>query len=56
MEPIYPEGTPEYEAYRAELRTELTKWARGDHPYEYPTDKELSANLPKRRRGRRRGL
>lgn len=34
--PKFPEGTPEYEAYRAELKTELSKFARGEEPYPYP--------------------
>jgi hypothetical protein len=43
--PRFPEGTPEYEAYRAELRTELGKFARGEDPYPYefgpkPSDAE----------------
>lgn len=25
-QPLYPAGTPEYEAYRAELQTELDAW------------------------------
>lgn len=33
--PRYPEGTPEYRAYAAELRGELAKWAAGEAPYEY---------------------
>ena len=28
--PRFPAGTPEYEAYLAELRTELTKFAAGE--------------------------
>lgn len=31
----HPEGTPEYETYRAELTTELGKFARGEEPYPY---------------------
>jgi hypothetical protein len=31
--PKYPAGTPEHEAYAAELRTELDKWVAGDAPY-----------------------
>lgn len=31
----FPEGTPEYEAYRTALVTELKPWAAGDPPYEY---------------------
>jgi hypothetical protein len=30
----YPPGTPEYEAYAAELRTELAKLARREPPYD----------------------
>ncbi len=33
--PEFPEGTPQYDRYRAELRTELDAWARGDDPYPY---------------------
>lgn len=32
----YPEGTPEYDAYKSELRIELEKFARGEKPYPYP--------------------
>lgn len=35
--PQYPEGTPEYDAYVSELRTELAKFAAGEPPYEYDT-------------------
>jgi len=39
-EPRYPVGTPEYDAYVAELRTELDKFARGEDPYPYaPADR-----------------
>lgn len=31
----FPEGTPEYAAYAAELKTELDKFAKGEAPYEY---------------------
>lgn len=34
--PRFPEGTPEYDAYRAELRVELSKFAKGEKPYPYP--------------------
>lgn len=27
-QPLYPEGTPEYEAYRAELQTKLDAWVQ----------------------------
>lgn len=30
----FPEGTPEYEAYRAELTVELDKFARSEPPYD----------------------
>lgn len=38
MTPRYPEGTPEYAAYAAELRAELAKWANYEPPYDiaYP--------------------
>lgn len=32
-EPLFPKGTPEYERYAAELRTELNKWIRGEGEY-----------------------
>lgn len=32
--PRYPEGTPEYDAYAAELREELRKWANHEPPYD----------------------
>jgi hypothetical protein len=35
LRPRYPAGTPEHTAYAAELRTELTKFAAGEPPYEY---------------------
>jgi hypothetical protein len=35
MEPQFPAGTPEHEAYRAELKVELAKFAKGEAPYEY---------------------
>jgi hypothetical protein len=44
LEPRYPAGTPEYEAYKAELTTELAKFAAGEAPYEYGT--ELEAEVP----------
>lgn len=34
-QPRFPEGTPEYEAYAAELRGELAKWSTGQAPYEF---------------------
>lgn len=36
--PRYPAGTPEYEQYAEELRTELKKWAAGEPPYPYPEE------------------
>jgi len=42
--PEYPEGTPEYDAYAAELRAELDKWRRGDPPYSYDSDVTLVAD------------
>jgi hypothetical protein len=32
--PKFPEGTPEYDAYAAELRVELAKFSRGEAPYD----------------------
>lgn len=34
LTPEFPAGTPEYEAYAAELRTELDKWVAGEAPYD----------------------
>lgn len=34
--PPFPEGSPEYLAYRAELAAELRKFAAGEHPHPYP--------------------
>jgi hypothetical protein len=34
LQPKYPEGTPEYERYAAELRAELVKFAKGEPPYD----------------------
>lgn len=31
--PRFPKGTPEYDAYAAELRAELAKFAAGEPPY-----------------------
>jgi hypothetical protein len=33
--PRFPAGTPEHDAYAAELRAELAKWAAGVEPYPY---------------------
>jgi len=33
--PPFPEGSPEYIRYRAELTAELRKFAAGQHPYRY---------------------
>lgn len=33
--PEFPPGTLEHEAYAAELKTELGKWATGEDPYPY---------------------
>lgn len=33
LEPKYPQGTPEYEAYAKALRAELKLFARGEAPY-----------------------
>jgi hypothetical protein len=32
--PKYPEGTPEYEAYREQLAVELARFAAGEPPYQ----------------------
>ena len=31
--PRFPEGTPEYDAYRAGLKAELAKWVAGEGEY-----------------------
>lgn len=33
--PKYPEGTPEYEAYRKDLAVELARFAAGEPPYQF---------------------
>jgi hypothetical protein len=38
LTPEFPEGTPEYDAYATELRTELDKFAHGEQPYPYSSD------------------
>jgi hypothetical protein len=38
LEPKYPEGTPEYDTYAAELREELGKFAKGEEPYPIARD------------------
>lgn len=35
IEPRYPIGTPEYDAYAEELRAELRKWSAGEPPYDH---------------------
>ena len=40
--PTFPEGTPEHAAYAAELREELSKFARGETPYPYEGDGNCS--------------
>jgi hypothetical protein len=34
-QPRYPQGTPEYDAYLAELRVELAKFAAHEAPYDH---------------------
>lgn len=34
-QPRFPEGTPEYDAYRAALAVELAKFAANEAPYEF---------------------
>jgi hypothetical protein len=46
MTPKFPPGTPEYEAYRTELRMELGKFAKGKPPYPYPVTE--STRIPER--------
>jgi hypothetical protein len=45
-EPIHPVGTPEYEAYAAELRTELAQFAKGEEPYPYRREATTMATVP----------
>jgi hypothetical protein len=42
--PRHPEGTPEYEAYAAKLRAELTKWVAGEGEYARTPPGEVSAD------------
>lgn len=35
--PAFPEGTPQHDAYAADLRTELDKFAKGEDPYPFPS-------------------
>jgi hypothetical protein len=44
--PIHPVGTPEYEAYAADLRTELAKFAKGEEPYPYRREEMAMATVP----------
>ncbi len=45
--PQYPEGTPEYDAYVAELKPELAKFVKGEPPYEYgPIDRTAILSKP----------
>lgn len=39
-QPLYPEGTPEYAAYKAELTEELRKWVAGEPPYAREAEEE----------------
>lgn len=63
--PRFPEGTPEYAAYKAELDVELAKFAKGEPPYEqvhayattrggtaYPTMGGEPASTPREPAGR----
>lgn len=44
--PLYPKGTPEYDAYAAELKTELDKWVAGEEPYPYRPGHPLADREP----------
>lgn len=44
--PIHPKGTPEYDAYAAELKTELDKWVAGGEPYLYASAPTLADREP----------
>lgn len=47
--PKFPPGTPEYEAYEAELREELDKFVRRESPYnqEYVPKPQQEARIRK---------
>lgn len=45
-ESIYPVGTPEHEAYVADLRAELAKFAKGKEPYPYRREEMAMATVP----------
>ncbi len=49
LQPRFPEGTPEYAAYRAELTEELGKFARGEEPYPYEPKTTADLNVPPER-------
>ncbi len=49
IEVRFPEGTPEYAAYRAELTEELGKFARGEEPYPYEPKTTADLNVPPER-------
>lgn len=44
--PLYPKGTPEYDAYATELKAELAKWAAGEEPYPYRPGHPLADREP----------
>lgn len=35
IQPEFPQGTPEYDAYAKALRAELAKFSKGEAPYEF---------------------
>lgn len=43
-EPQFPPGTPEYEAYKAELLEELGKFSRREAPYDKDPEVEPARN------------
>lgn len=47
-EPTHPQGTPEYDQYATELKTELGKFAAGEEPYSYEADYEADRKLGER--------
>lgn len=44
-QPIYPPGTPEYDAYREALTAELELFAVGAPPYEHTTPEPTPAQV-----------
>lgn len=45
LEPRFPKGTPEYEAYATELREELRKWSNHEPPYDSEAGRVTLGNV-----------